>query len=79
VAAKAFGVETEARPYTAHATLCRTRTPRRLDNSAQSAAASALEDATTSMSVPGISVFSSRLTPRGPIYSVIGSWRLRGE
>ena len=78
-AAAAVGVEADTRPFSAHATLCRTRGPRRLDQRVLAVAADALSQAEITMSVPGISVFSSRLTPRGPIYSVIGSWRLRGE
>jgi 2'-5' RNA ligase len=78
-AAVAFGVEAATRAFKPHATLCRARKPRHLDPAALSAAQAGLAGQAHSMSVPQVSVFSSRLTPRGPIYSVIGAWRLRGE
>ena len=78
-AATAFGVEADARSFTPHATLCRARRPKRLSTEALSAAEAALQQAPDSMSVVSASVFTSRLTPRGPIYREIGAWRLRGE
>jgi 2'-5' RNA ligase len=78
-AAQAFGVEPDERAFVPHATLCRARRPRSLSGSALDAARAILADVSTPMSVPSATVFSSRLTPRGPIYSPIGSRSLRGD
>jgi len=37
-----------------------------------------LKDDVKIVSVPSFTLFSSRLTPRGPIYTQRGTWHLRG-
>lgn len=74
-----FGIEQEERAFTPHVTLCRARRPKPLSQAGLDAAEAVLASAPGLMSVPSVSVFSSRLTPRGPIYSVIGAWCLRGD
>lgn len=78
-AALGFGVEPETRAFRAHATLCRARRPKPVSEQGMDAAADALEAVPELMSVPSASLFTSRLTPRGPIYTEIGAWRLRGD
>ena len=78
-AAVRFGVEPDTRAFAPHVTLCRARRPKRLAPTALTAAEAVLAEGPDSMSVVSLSVFTSRLTPRGPIYSEIGSWRLGGE
>lgn len=77
-AALAFGVAEDERSFAPHVTLCRARRPRRLSVGAFQAAQQATEGAVGFMSVPSASLFSSRLTPRGPIYREIGAWPLGG-
>jgi 2'-5' RNA ligase len=74
-----FGVPTESRPFAPHVTLCRARRPKTISENALAAGEAALATTPDSMSVVQASLFSSRLTPRGPIYREIGTWRLRGE
>lgn len=66
------------RAFMAHATLVRTRKPR--------CAASVVEAANTlpelrklTVSDPPVTLYESRLTPRGPIYSGLSTWSLRGD
>jgi 2'-5' RNA ligase len=73
-----FGVEPETRPFSAHATLVRAHRPHAISDGAVSAASAVLREAPESMSVPSASLFSSTLTPRGPHYSEVGSWTLKG-
>jgi RNA 2',3'-cyclic 3'-phosphodiesterase len=68
----------EGRGYTPHVTLARLRTPRRVPPEALAAADAALDSAApacgvaapspTVVSVPGVSVMSSRTLPAGPVY-----------
>lgn len=69
----------DRRPFKAHVTLCRARRPRRLDARVLEVANEAVLGHEVMMSVPRVSLFSSRLTPRGPIYTVVGTWLMRGE
>lgn len=78
-AALPFGVEAETRAFRPHVTLCRARRPHAVSDQALLAATDALEGAPEFMSVPSVSLFSSRLTPRGPIYTEIDTWRMRGD
>lgn len=70
--ATGYGVVPETRPYTPHVTLVRTRRPYRLDHQlrtdATSAILTALSDSNPSVSVRGITVYSSTLTAGGAIY-----------
>lgn len=75
--ARGTGVEVDRRPWRSHATLVRARRPRSAPSrEVLSVAEDVLSEA---MSDPCVTLYSSRLTPRGPIYSVVGTWRLRGE
>jgi len=78
-AALEFGVAPEDRPFTPHVTLCRARKPKSLSAEALELAQEALSGAPEQMSVPSATLFSSRLTPRGPTYCEVGAWQLRGE
>jgi RNA 2',3'-cyclic 3'-phosphodiesterase len=77
-AALGFGIPAEDRAFVPHATLCRARRPHALSQAALDAGNAALHAAKEAMSVPSASLYTSRLTPRGSIYSVIGTWRLGG-
>jgi len=66
--------EPEGRRFKTHVTLCRARRPRRVDASALDAAEHVLnrsDDRGVSMSVREVTLFSSVLTPRGPVYEEI--------
>lgn len=76
--AETFGIAPETRAYRPHATLCRARRPKPVSETALAAANSRLESLPGFLSVPSVSLFSSRLTPRGPIYTEIGAWHMRG-
>lgn len=78
-AALSLGVEPDVRAFVPHATLCRARRPRPISERALEAASALISDVSGPMSVPSVTVFASRLTPRGPIYSPIGSRSLRGD
>jgi 2'-5' RNA ligase len=70
-------VDTE-RAFRAHATLCRARRPHHIDPDVLQAASDCLAATAQPMSVPCFTLFASRLTPRGPIYSAVRSMRLNG-
>lgn len=74
-----YGAESTRRAFKAHATLCRARRPRPVSARDIRAAQERLDRGPRSMSVPFVSVFTSRLTPHGPVYTVIDTRRLRGE
>ncbi|HET6350912.1 MAG TPA: RNA 2',3'-cyclic phosphodiesterase [Coriobacteriia bacterium] len=65
--------------FRAHATLCRARQPKGLVSEAMAAATSALNCNDEAMSVPAVSLISSRLTPRGPVYVTIGTRHFGGK
>lgn len=63
--------EPDGRAFKTHVTLCRARHPRRVDASALDAAEHVLsrcDERAVSMSVREVTLFSSVLTPRGPVY-----------
>jgi len=68
----------EGRSFRAHATLCRARRARRLDSETLTAISRQLTQDEPPMSVPSFTLFDSRLTPRGPVYTQRGTWHLRG-
>lgn len=74
----AFGIEAEQRLFSAHATLCRARRPKRIDRKALADAGGLFGRPEDSMSVASFSLLSSRLTPDGPEYTRIGAWELGG-
>jgi len=78
-AAAAYGATAEDRPFKAHITLCRARRPKRISEAALEGARSVLDAIPRSMSVREVTLFSSRLTPRGPVYSKVDAWSLRGK
>ena len=66
-------------PFAPHATLVRARRPRAIAQDALDAARRVIEDASVperTMSVAGVTLFASTLTPRGPRYHVLGVARL---
>lgn len=70
-----FGVAADERPFSPHATLLRTRRPRRAPDAALAAARSRLDsvpDRDRSMSVPSFTLLASTLGPGGPTYDVVG-------
>lgn len=74
-----FGTTPERRGFTPHITLCRARRPKPLAQGAVDAGSVALNDAPDSMSVLQATLFTSRLTPRGPVYARVDAWRLWGD
>ena len=64
-----YGAQPEERTFKPHATLVRARVPRPLAESALEEARLALAPSPGTVSVASITLFSSRLTPRGPIYT----------
>lgn len=74
-----LGFERDTRPFKPHTTLCRIKTPVRLTAAVQDAASAALEGARIRVSDPKCTLFSSRLTPSGPVYAELSVWTLGGE
>jgi len=70
---------TQRRAFRPHVTLCRARRPHRIDPDAVAAATEHVSARCDSMSVPSATLLASRLTPRGPVYTEVGTWRLRGD
>lgn len=77
--ALAFGIPAENRTFKPHATLCRARRPRPLDTVVLEDANGLLGASASSMSVGRVTVYSSRLSPRGPVYTALRDWHARGE
>lgn len=74
-----FGVPIEERTFRPHATLARARRPKPLEQRAIEAANNATELRDLSVSVGRVTLFSSRLSPRGPVYTALRDWHARGE
>jgi len=71
----------EGKRFRPHVTLCRARSPRRLAASAVDEIDRVLhmsDERAISMSVPGVTLIASTLTPRGPIYEEIAMIPFRG-
>jgi len=71
----------ERRRFRTHATLCRARRPRRLAPSALDAIEHTLhraDERVRSMSVQEVTLYSSVLTPTGPVYHEIAAFPLGG-
>lgn len=73
-----LGVADEGRRFRPHATLCRARRPKPIESAALSAGTRRLERGPKTVSVGTVTLFSSRLTPRGSVYSKVQVWHLRG-
>lgn len=74
-----YGIVPDSKVFSPHVTLCRTRSPRVLTNQAEAAeAAHAVLGTDTSMSVPSITVFKSRLTTSRPFYDRLAVVELDG-
>jgi 2'-5' RNA ligase len=71
-----LGFEGDSRPFRPHATLCRLKSPIRFTDAAADAASTALAGSPVRVSDPKCTLFSSRLTPRGPVYSELSVWGL---
>lgn len=78
-AASEFGIERDERPFVPHVTLCRARRPLPVDGAALQAATAELAATLETMSVGTVTLFVSRLTPHGSVYSAIEEFPLRGE
>lgn len=78
-AAEDLGVPREDRSFKPHVTLCRLTKPRSVAPSVLDEVWRDAMGAEISMSVPSVTFYSSRLTPRGPIYTELDSWSMRGE
>ena len=71
----------DGKRFRPHVTLCRARAPRRLSARALDEVDRVLHvsgERAVSMSVPGVTLFASTLTPRGPIYEEIAMVPLLG-
>jgi 2'-5' RNA ligase len=71
----------ERRRFKTHATLCRARHPRRISTDALDAIEHTLhrvDERARSMSVRRVTLYSSVLTPAGPVYEEIASFGLDG-
>jgi 2'-5' RNA ligase len=71
-----LGFENDFRPFRPHATLCRLKSPIAFTDAAIDAVSTALGSAVVRVSDPKCTLFSSRLTPRGPVYSELSVWNL---
>lgn len=76
-AAVPFGAAPTGRTYTPHATLCRARRPRLVDAQVLARATESIRRRRTAVSVVSCTLFSSRLTPSGPVYERVGRLRLK--
>jgi len=77
----AVGYERSDKPFKAHITLVRTRKPRAMPFEALDAANRLLfgaEERETRMSVRGVTLYSSTLTPHGPVYEELSFVPLPG-
>lgn len=74
------GIEPESRTFAPHVTLVRARRPRQVDGDvlAQAAQRSGLT-AQITMSVQSATLFSSTLTPRGPVHERLLEFALQGQ
>ncbi|GAB4286486.1 MAG: RNA 2',3'-cyclic phosphodiesterase [Coriobacteriia bacterium] len=75
------GIPAEGRPYVPHVTLVRARRRRSLSRGALDAANESIERADAAartVSVRTVTLYSSTLTPRGPVYEAIASGTLGG-
>lgn len=77
--ATALGIALDGKPFKAHSTLCRARRPQVLDVEALNASEQAFLRSAPVVSDPQITLFSSRLTPRGPHYGQIATWQVMGD
>lgn len=73
-----FGVEADDRQFKPHATLCRARRPKPVSGEALASAEALVGGVRETVSVGTASLYSSRLTPHGAVYSLVGEWQLRG-
>lgn len=67
-----FAAEGDDKPFRAHVTLVRARTPRHAPAEALAAADAQVRASARPMSVPCVTLFSSDLAPGGPRYETIG-------
>lgn len=80
-AASQFGIAPPARPFSAHITLVRARRPRQAPDDALAAASEVLASHGQDriVSVGEVMLYSSTLTPRGPVYEAVQRIPLRGD
>jgi 2'-5' RNA ligase len=77
LAAELVGSVDARKPFTPHATLVRARRPRPAGAFLECLETELLAGA-RSVSDPVVSLYESRLTPRGPVYTVIETWTFNG-
>lgn len=74
-----YGIVPDSKVFSPHVTLCRTRSPRVLTNQAAATAqALSVLGTETTMSVPSITVFRSKLTKSRPLYDRLAVVELDG-
>ncbi|MCL4079619.1 RNA 2',3'-cyclic phosphodiesterase [Coriobacteriia bacterium Es71-Z0120] len=80
-AAENYGIEPPRRPFAAHVTLVRARRPRTAPDDALAQASEVLSQRASEgiVSVGEVILYSSTLTPRGPVYEAIGRLPLHGD
>lgn len=78
-AAVSLGIDVDDKPFRAHVTLCRARRAHAVAPEAIDASDLRLSSADMLVSDPPVTLFSSRLTPRGPLYGRVATWRTVGE
>lgn len=78
-AALAVGAAPDERAFKPHVTLCRAKRPQPLSAIALEDAQACLNGPGGKMSVARATLFSSRLSPRGPVYTALRDWHARGE
>lgn len=71
-----FGGDADERAFTPHVTLVRARTPHALSESGFAGAEDAFSRAPEKMSVARVTLYSSTLTSKGPVYTELRSYPL---
>jgi len=78
-ACASLGIEGDPKTQVPHITLARARKHRSIAGGALERVNDAVGPTRPTMSVPSVSLFVSRLAPRGPEYETVATWRLWGE
>jgi 2'-5' RNA ligase len=75
---EAFGFAREDRPFRAHLTLARIKSPQGLDGLDRAIAAKESQSA-GAFTATGLTLFKSELTPKGAIYTTLGHFPFQGK
>lgn len=78
-AAARLGIQTDERPYSAHATLVRTRAQRRVDAETRRTLDGCEALVPEFVSVREVTLYRSTLTKAGPVYEALATWELRSS